>query len=444
MATQYTSYWLYQKYEKRGSQEAIPVYPNVYSVDADGTMSKVIKIENDAACGYVPTGTTQYRWVNLDPSVDYYCDECPPAPQYRWVESGTTCVGYDKYQRAIKQVSYDSGVTWSNVEPAEYSATTLIEADSPDCGYVEPMRRWERTIDTICVEAIAPLASDYLTIEALEDCDIRFDVSEYSIGTMYYSNDDGNTWEKLSINATDAGLNRTISVAAGSKTRFKGDFKITYYDATYRGIGSFVVSRRFNVEGNPMSLIYLDNFIGRTELRLKEAFLQLFAGSNVVNADKLLLPATTLTRDCYWGMFAGCTSLTTAPQLPATTMAWGCYMKMFNGCTSLTQAPELPATTLATQCYAYMFYGCSGLTKAPDLPATTLVGVCYDYMFWGCSSLNYIKCLAQSNNTGSNTFSWVAGVSSTGIFVKARGSSWTNPGVHETSAIPPGWEVQEV
>ena len=138
MATQYTSYWLYQKYEKRGSQEAIPVYPNVYSVDADGTMSKVIKIENDSACGYVPTGTTQYRWVNLDPSVDYYCDECPPAPQYRWVESGTTCVGYDKYQRAIKQVSYDSGATWSNVEPAEYSATTLIEANSTDCGYVPP------------------------------------------------------------------------------------------------------------------------------------------------------------------------------------------------------------------------------------------------------------------------------------------------------------------
>ena len=34
-------------------------------------------------------------------------------------------------------------------------------------------------------------------------------------------------------------------------------------------------------------------------------------------------------------MFAGCTSLTTAPELPATTLADYCYMSMFQGCTKL-------------------------------------------------------------------------------------------------------------
>lgn len=62
-----------------------------------------------------------------------------PIPiQYRWVNSGTTCVGVDKYQRQIKQQSEDGGTTWTNVSPETYSATTLIEANSEDCGYIPP------------------------------------------------------------------------------------------------------------------------------------------------------------------------------------------------------------------------------------------------------------------------------------------------------------------
>jgi len=99
------------------------------------------------------------------------------------------------------------------------------------------------------------------------------------------------------------------------------------------------------------------------------------------------LPATTLANYCYHSMFSGCTSLTTAPQLPATALAQGCYYYMLNRCTSLTTAPELPATTLANSCYYCMFSGCTSLTSAPELPATTLANNCYYYMFRGCISL---------------------------------------------------------
>lgn len=161
---QYTSYYLYQKFEKRDGQDFIPVYPNTYSVDADGTMPKVVKEQNDVNCGYVPPSDPIYQWVQLTPSSDpdsYWCDNCPAEPIYqwtvmmptsdpssywcdectviyRWVDSGTTCVDYDLYQNSIKQVSYNNGATWENVSPEEYSATTLIEADSPSCGYVPP------------------------------------------------------------------------------------------------------------------------------------------------------------------------------------------------------------------------------------------------------------------------------------------------------------------
>ena len=68
-------------------------------------------------CGAV---IIMYRWINLNPSTDYYC-------------SGTT-----KYYKQQKQVSYDEGMTWENVSPAEYQWGGIAEAQSVDCGYVPP------------------------------------------------------------------------------------------------------------------------------------------------------------------------------------------------------------------------------------------------------------------------------------------------------------------
>ena len=43
--------------------------------------------------------------------------------------------GYCKYKKLQRQVSYDSGATWQNVSPAEYQTGDLIESDSTACGY---------------------------------------------------------------------------------------------------------------------------------------------------------------------------------------------------------------------------------------------------------------------------------------------------------------------
>ena len=90
--------------------------------------------------GVTWSATTEYRMGDLIESASTDCGYVPPTPeaQYRWVNSGYTCVGYDKYQQQIKQVSYDSGSTWSNVVPNEFSATTLVESNSSYCGYVPP------------------------------------------------------------------------------------------------------------------------------------------------------------------------------------------------------------------------------------------------------------------------------------------------------------------
>lgn len=54
--------------------------------------------------------------------------------QTQYVVSGTTCIGYDKYNLVVEEISYDGGSTW--YPTGSQSAGTLIEADSVDCGYI--------------------------------------------------------------------------------------------------------------------------------------------------------------------------------------------------------------------------------------------------------------------------------------------------------------------
>ena len=269
------------------------------------------------------------------------------------------------------------------------------------------------------------LNSNYFAIEALEDGL----TAKLSTNACEYRVDDGE-WNTL------AKATNTVSINKGQILSFRGNLTPT----SSNGIGTFTISKKCNVKGNVMSLLYGDDFIGKTDLTDKNyAFYNLFYNcSNIVDASELILPATTLAKHCYYYMFKGCTSLTTAPELPATTLEYSCYNYMFAGCKSLATAPELPATILAGYCYTGMFNGCTSLTTAPELPATILINNCYNYMFNGCSKLNYIKMLATGTSVLSCLSNWVNGVSSTGTFVKNPLMTLLPTG---TSGIPSGWTV---
>lgn len=152
MANQYTSYYLYQKYEKRGSQDWLPCYPNIFSVDGEGTMPLSAKTVNDPECGYKPPAEPIYRWYNMPITTDYVCDVCP-AVQYRWINKSINvdyeCVGTDKYYVQKRQYSYDSGSTWNDVVPEETQRGSLYESDSTDCGYIPPIEPQYRTISGV-------------------------------------------------------------------------------------------------------------------------------------------------------------------------------------------------------------------------------------------------------------------------------------------------------
>ena len=147
-------------------------------------------------------------------------------------------------------------------------------------------------------------------------------------------------------------------------------------------------NKDFKVAGNIMSLLYRDNFqLHSDALQSNERFGDLFGSTRVADAGMLVLPANTLSTNCYEGMFRSCQRLTVPPLLTSINLAQGCYYGMFLNCSSLTSAPTLPATTLASRCYSYMFDNCTSLTSAPALPATTLAPYCYDSMFHYCLSL---------------------------------------------------------
>jgi hypothetical protein len=267
-------------------------------------------------------------------------------------------------------------------------------------------------------------SQDYLTFVAEEGGTFKF-----SGNSVNYSVDNGATWTTLANNTN------TPTISAGNKIMFKA----TLTPASWVGIGTFSSTGRFTAQGNVMSLLYGDNFIGQTSLSGKDyAFYELFSNcTGLTSAENMSLPATTLAEACYFNMFYGCTSLTTAPELPATTLAGGCYGAMFSGCTSLTTAPSvLPATTLENSCYSNMFNGCTSLTTAPVLPATALELYSCSYMFSGCTNLNSITCLATRISASNCTFLWVKGVASTGTFYKNPNMTGWTAGI---DGIPSGW-----
>lgn len=227
--------------------------------------------------------------------------------------------------------------------------------------------------------------------------------------TIEYRINDGE-WTNITSNTGSSAP--TISVVSGDTVQFRGD-NLTYCSG-FSSYNSFSgTSCSFKLYGNIMSLINSTGFTSETVLQSGYTFKQLFMYcTGLTDASNLILPATTLSTFCYYGMFLECTSLTTAP--------------------------VLPATTLETNSYNSMFYGCTGLTTSPELPATTLAVGCYNSMFYICTSLSSITCLATNISASNCLTNWVSGVAASGTFIKHPNmTSWTT-GI---DGIPTGWTV---
>jgi hypothetical protein len=260
---------------------------------------------------------------------------------------------------------------------------------------------------------------------------------EYAPTLTIEKSSDGQTWETMGTTGTTA---ITATIPANGKL-FLRCITNKWADS-YLYWNRISASENHAIGGNIMSLLQGSGFPdGSWNFTSDRVFQNLFNGNiKLINASNLVMPTTTLVRECYYGMFEGCTSLTAAPTLPATTLANQCYQRMFRGCTSLTDVPsELPATYLADECYSNMFYGCTSLTAAPKLPSRGLSYYCYNWMFGGCTNLKYIKAMFITSPSKTYTQNWVNGVAAIGTFVKNTQATWSVTGAN---GVPSGWTVQ--
>ena len=202
---------------------------------------------NSEDCGYAPQ--PQYRWKKADTS-DYMCSgtskyyklyyevstdggqtwqkavpeqtkigglieanssDCGYiTPQYRWntAQSEYICNGTTKYEKQYYQVSNDGGKTWQNVLPEQTRRGSVIEYNSADCGYNEPMYRiWSGT----------PYCNGY-------------DKVVYTKNQVSYDN--GSTWQ-------DTGIIGTSVVEHNSSDCGYQNYKVKVVNLSYTPSGTY-------------------------------------------------------------------------------------------------------------------------------------------------------------------------------------------------------------
>lgn len=257
-------------------------------------------------------------------------------------------------------------------------------------------------------------------IENINTSSITVTINRYSSAPTLtiQKSTDGKTW------STWGSTSSTLKVTVGGKKKLYLRCNANAWATSGNSYHKITCSNKFNVGGNIMSLLYGSSFTGNETTfpgtGVNYQFVNLFSEYSafgdpayLTSAEKLILPATTVTNFCYSSLFKGCTSLITAPSiLPATILGTASYESMYEGCSKLTTSPILAASTLSTQS-------------------------CY-WMFKGCTLLNYITCLATDISATNCTYNWVNGVAATGTFKKNFSmTSWTTG----ASGIPSGWTV---
>jgi hypothetical protein len=138
--------------------------------------------------------TGNYRW---DVKTNQ-CYECG-YKTYRWLDTGediccgvlensdNTCTIYYKYNKEIYQVNED-GSTWKDVIPERYRYGSIVETNSPSCGYVPKLVQWKLVCPDITYETA--VSGDTCTV-----CQNYLNApTMYAIEKQQSSIDGGITW----------------------------------------------------------------------------------------------------------------------------------------------------------------------------------------------------------------------------------------------------------
>ena len=188
-----------------------------------------------------------------------------------------------------------------------------------------------------------------LTIEAVENGELN--LSTYSLGSVSieYCINRGNRQMVRIVDPV------TINLSKGDKVELFGDNEKAPH---------IRFTQKFYVYGNVMSVLHSTSYSEQTTIEALGAFQYMLSDNDNMmlhDSKELLLPAKRLSKKCYMNMFAGCTSLTSTPELPAKILAEECYEGMFAGCTSLTSVIYLGSYDPTEKSAKDIFKGCDKL-----------------------------------------------------------------------------------
>lgn len=189
--------------------------------------------------------------------------------------------------------------------------------------------------------------AEYFTITSWEDNNDIYYKTKKGTGTsgvdMYYSTNK-TTWTKL--DTYYSAFVTIVTLNKGDSVWFKGtNDSLGANDSGY--VTSFSSSKYAEASGNIMSLLYGDDFIGKTTANGAYTFIDMFnAWTKILSARNLIMPCTTYYQWIYQGTFTGCTNLIYAPkELPQQTyQGRNTLIWMFSNCTKLEETPIIRLT----------------------------------------------------------------------------------------------------
>lgn len=296
--------------------------------------------------------------------------------------------------------------------------------------------------------------ANYLKFTTVDDNGSTYAFSnsglEYSI--------DGGAWTTLASNTN------TPNVPKGSNIRFRGHL----IPNGSKGIGRFSSSGKFDAEGDLMTLLYGEYYVGQTDKFADYMFGELFSNSNVVDAKNLVIP-NAMGDYYYYRMFYQCMSLTSAPLLPFSHVGYnscnsmffkctsltaiqpmtiesinkGSMTSMFNNCQSLVDASMITITGEKSRSCYNMFNMCKNLKKSPIIKGDITSSSC-ERMFYGCSNLSDVTYLGTTSPSSSNSRNWMQNVPATGTFYMSQDATWDSTVSRDANGIPEGWTIVKV
>ena len=288
------------------------------------------------------------------------------------------------------------------------------------------------TEDITLVAIFKEDVSKLMWITPEENAKIGFQYNNSSDSEIYYSIDEGQTFNIMSHYTHGSQQINAIDVPKNTNIYFKG--------IDNNGGGRFIISQ----PGNYTSFVKF-NIYGDISTLKCTIYKSMFQGQFVVEVSKNLLSNVTLSERCFYSMFYNCKYLTQAPDLLAQILVKECYKNMFGNCIALTQSPLLEAITSAEEACSGMFQGCSKLERSPIIKMKILASNCCYKMFYDCKNLNYITSYIDKDYLGNDyTEQWLYYVSSSGTYYDRNTQILNNLLIDRSyNTVPEPWNIDD-